>query len=158
MEPDQGSAGGSESGASVIESINDASGVGGLEQVSSISGRSSAYETTTAASGRTPAREMSEEAMQFDLADGGSGGVGPAAAPNASGPESYGQKLHQLRLRILDQLLGYVPQMRDIGGVSYKKKSPLFKFVVTFVSLFFSGSLHTIHAGSPDVDDRFGVD
>lgn len=101
VEPDHGSAGGSESGASVIESV------GGLEQAS-ISGRSSAYEIGTA-SGRTPAREMSEEAMQFDFAESGASGTNH---------ENYSLKLHTLRLKILEQLLGYVPQMRDIGGVS----------------------------------------
>lgn len=53
---------------------------------------------------------MSEEAMQFDLAAEGS-------AIGGSSHENYSQKLHQLRLRVLDQLLGYVPQMRNIGGV-----------------------------------------
>ena len=83
-----GSGGGSESGASVNESI-----VG--EQT--ISGRSSAYEAETGTVTSRPSQSLplSSEASEWE-------------ATNA--------KLHSLRLSLLNQLVTFMPSLREVGG------------------------------------------
>ena len=101
-EQDQGSGAGSESGASVVESI-------GVEH--SMSGRSSAYEGDGGgkASGSASAA----------AANAASGAAAAAGGPpeEESEFESTNAKLHVLRLLILDQLLSYTPRIREVGGV-----------------------------------------
>ena len=101
-EQDQGSAAGSESGASVVESI-------GVEH--SVSGRSSAYE------GDGSGKASGSAAASVKAAPGGGGAAASALAEEESEFESTNAKLHALRLLILDQLLSYTPRLRDVGGV-----------------------------------------
>ena len=108
-EQDQGSAGGSESGASVIESIAG-------EQT--ISGRSSAYEADTGSSSTAERRAPSASNASNAAATAGTVvGASTATADEEGEFESNNAKLHALRLMILDQLLSYTPRLRNVGGV-----------------------------------------
>ena len=153
-EQDQGSGAGSESGASVVESI-------GVEH--SMSGRSSAY------------------GGDGGKASGGSAAA--AAANAASGAnedkdkeesefESTNAKLHALRLLILDQLLSYTPRIREVGGVRCipfmqvllmlttdldanqdKDKAVLDKLLTTLIAELSVGSLSSASSGRSEGDD-----
>ncbi len=95
----EGSGGGSESGGSVIESI------AGEHTLSS---QTSAYEMETTIGRDAAARE--------DLIEG------PADVtfnvPDEEEDSEKSQfKMHSLRLHILKELLGYVPKLKDVGGV-----------------------------------------
>jgi E3 ubiquitin-protein ligase UBR4 len=104
-EPDQGSGAGSESGASVIESIAG-------EQT--ISGRSSAYEADAGAGGISG---DGRKVAAVGAVPGSSGGSFNLQTEEECEFESNNIKLHALRLMILDQLLSYTPKLRDVGGV-----------------------------------------
>ena len=94
-----GSGAGSESGASVNESI-----VG----ETTISGRSSAYEAETGACPTTSSGRL--------LALEGCVPGGSMMNPVENEFEATNVKLHALRLSLLDQLVNFLPSLREVGG------------------------------------------
>lgn len=101
VEPDPSSAAGSESGASVIESL------GGEQTLSS---QTSAYDM------EVPLREASSSSR--DHLGGAPGEDATFVIPADEDESDTGQlRMHGLRLQVLDHLLVYLPRLRGAGGV-----------------------------------------
>ncbi len=96
---DAGSAAGSESGGSAVES---------LAGEQTLSSQASAYEVETPVG-------VSREPSSRDLE--GASNVTFSVPEEDNEMENSQLKMHSLRLLILDQLLSYVPRLREVGGV-----------------------------------------
>ncbi|XP_070615566.1 E3 ubiquitin-protein ligase UBR4 isoform X3 [Erythrolamprus reginae] len=105
---DHGGSVGSESGGSAVDSV---------AGEHSVSGRSSAYGDTTAEGHPAGPGSISSSTGAISTATGQPEGEGSEGEGEGEGDVHASNRLHMVRLMLLERLLQTLPQLRNVGGV-----------------------------------------